>query len=377
MQNYFIAYVDGSRHFRSNSSGWGFIVYKNSKIFHQDFGEVPVCFEHKYEQFAFSQLMKFVMNAGIENIQIYTDALNLKNSIDKVGDWKPEVLKYEPQLKLKEINLKIDWISTKNNGVADKLSRKYLEKYFFEEKHLFKENFRNGIVNGNVKHPKINYFHDTRMLHSISTNGRIKERNFLNAVKYESIVIEVGEFKNSHKEIVKIVRAIKANGNKFDILEVQEAQNNYLMQVLEMSEKWIDVNKRVLLCLTLEDSVFDELACFKKSTQSKEFHDKFEKFLENVVEFVLHDKLLLKENSIRLLKTKRKNIPDIQTKIFNIKERIKETTDHALLGKLFSLELGKFKKTYNRKPENHEKEKIIAQIRESIGVNFLPSIAEI
>lgn len=374
MQNHFIAYMDGSRHFRSNSSGWGFIIYKNSKVFHQDFGEVPVCFEHQYEQFAFSQLMKFVMNSGIESIQIYTDALNLKNSIDKVGDWKPEVIQYEPNLQLKEINLKIDWISTKNNGVADKLSRKYLEKYFFEEKHIFKENFKKGIVNGNVKHPKINYFHDTRMLHSVSTNGRIKERNFLNAVKFESIVIEVGEFKASNKEIVKIIRTIKANGDKFDILEVQEAQENYLMQVLEMSEKWLDFNKRILLCLTLEDGIFEELACFKKSTQTKEFHNKFEVLLENVVEFVLHDKLLLKENSVRLLKTKKKNVPDIQTRISNIKERIKEKTDKALLGKLLSLELGNFKKTYKRKPEEHEKEKILSGIRESFGIDFSPSM---
>lgn len=374
MQNHFIAYMDGSRHFRSNSSGWGFILYKNSKVFHQDFGEVPVCFEHQYEQFAFSQLMKFVMNSGIENIQIYTDALNLKNAIDKVGDWKPEVLQYEPNLQLKDINLKIDWISTKNNGVADKLSRKYLEKYFFEEKHIFKENFKKGIVNGNVKHPKINYFHDTRMLHSVSTNGRIKERNFLNAVKFESIVIEVGEFKTSNKKIIKIVRAIKANGNKFDILEVQEAKENYLMQVLEMSEKWLDFNKRVLLCLTLEDGIFEELACFKKSTQSKEFHDKFELLLEDVVEFVLHDKLLLKENSVRLLKTKKKNVPDIQTRISNIKERIKEKKDDALLGKLLSLELGSFKKTYKRNPEEHEKEKILSSIRESFGIDFSPTM---
>lgn len=372
MKNNFIAYMDGSRHFKSNSSGWGFIIYKNAKVFHQDFGEVPLQFEHKYEQFAFAQLMKFVMNSGIDNIQVYTDALNLKNVIDKVGDWKPEVLQYEPHLVLKEINLKIDWISTKNNGVADKLSRKYLEKYFFEEKHLFKENFKKGIVNGNIKHPKINYFHDTRMLHSVSTNGRIKERNFINAVKFESIVIEVGEFKNTKKEIVRIVRVLKAKADKFDILEVQEAQTDYLMQVLELSEKWMDFNKRILLCLTLEDSVFEELSCFKKSTQSKEFHDKFEVLLENVVEFVLHDKLLLKENSVRLLKTKKKNVPDIETRILNIKERIKEKTDDALLGKLLSLELGQFKKLYQRKPEEAEKASIISKIRADFDTSFAP-----
>lgn len=373
MQNQFIAYMDGSRHFKSNSSGWGFIVYKNGKVFHQAFGEVPVIFEFQYEQFAFAQLMKFIMSSGIETIQIYTDALNLKNSIDKVGDYKPEVLKYEPELQLKNINVKIDWISTKNNGVADKLSRKYLEKYFFEEKHAFKENFKKGIVNGNVKHPKINYFHDTRMLHSVSTNGRIKERNFLNAVKYESVVIEVGEFKNSQKEVVKIVRAIKANGNKFDILEVQQATDNYIMQVLELSEKWLDFNKRILLCLTLEDSVFEELACFKKSTQSKQFHERFEALLENVVEFVLHDKLLLKENSVRLLKIKKKHIPDIDAKIYNIKERIKDKNDTALLGKLFGMELGKFKKSYKRNPDNTEKEKIIAEIRNNFSMDFSPN----
>lgn len=364
--------MDGSRHFKSNSSGWGFIIYKNAKVFHQDFGEVPLQFEHKYEQFAFAQLMKFVMNSGIDNIQVYTDALNLKNVIDKVGDWKPEVLQYEPHLVLKEINLKIDWISTKNNGVADKLSRKYLEKYFFEEKHLFKENFKKGIVNGNIKHPKINYFHDTRMLHSVSTNGRIKERNFINAVKFESIVIEVGEFKNTKKEIVRIVRVLKAKADKFDILEVQEAQTDYLMQVLELSEKWMDFNKRILLCLTLEDSVFEELSCFKKSTQSKGFHDKFEVLLENVVEFVLHDKLLLKENSVRLLKTKKKNVPDIETRILNIKERIKEKTDNALLGKLLSLELGQFKKLYQRKPEEAEKASIVSKIRADFDTSFAP-----
>lgn len=374
MQNQFIAYMDGSRHFKSNSSGWGFIIYKNAKVFHQDFGEVPVQFEHKYEQFAFSQLMKFVMSSGIENIQIYTDALNLKNSIDKISDWKPEVLKYEPMLTLKDINLKIDWISTKNNGVADKLSRKYLEKYFFEEKHLFKENFKKGIVNGNIKHPKINYFHDTRMLHSVSTNGRIKERNFINAVKFESIVIEVGEFKNNKKEIVRIVRVLKANETKFDILEVQEAQKDYLMQVLELSEKWLDFNKRILLCLTLDDDVFEQLSCFKKSTQSKEFHDKFELLLENVVEFVLHDKLLLKENSVRLLKTKKKIVPDIQTRILNIKERMKDKIDDALLGKLLSLELGRFKKTNQRKAEESEKAIIISKIREDFDSNFAPTI---
>lgn len=374
MQKQFIAYMDGSRHFKSNSSGWGFIIYKNGKVFHQAFGEVPVIFEFQYEQFAFSQLMKFIMSSGIASIQIYTDALNLKNSIDKVGDYKPEVLKYEPELILKDIDVKIDWISTKNNGVADKLSRKYLEKYFFEEKHAFKENFKKGIVNGNVKHPKINYFHDTRMLHSVSSNGRIKERNFLNAVKYESVVIEVGEFKNSQKEIVKIVRAIKANGNKFDILEVQEVKQDYLLQVLELSQKWMDDNKRILLCLTLEDSVFEELACFKKSTQSPIFHERFEILLDNVVELVLHDKLLLKENSTRLLKTsrKRKPIADIHEKILNIKEKIKDKNDTALLGKLFGMELGKFKKSYKRNPDNLEKEKIIAEIRESFSIDFSP-----
>lgn len=376
MQHQFIAYMDGSRHFKSSSSGWSFIIYKNGKVFHQDFGEVPVIFEFQYEQFAFSQLMKFVMSSGIETIQIYTDALNLKNSIDKVGDYKPEVLKYEPKLKFKDININIDWISTKNNGVADKLSRKYLEKYFFEEKHKFKEEFKKGIVNGNIKNKKINYFHDTRMLHSVSSNGRIKERNFLNAVKYESVVIEVGEFKNTQKEIVKIVRAIKANGKKFDILEVQEAREDYLMQVLELSEKWLDENKRILLCLTLEDNIFEELACLKKSTQSKQFHDRFENLLENVIELVLHDKLLLKENSIRLLKTtrKRKPVPDIYEKIQNITLRIKENNDVSLLGKLFGMELGKFKKTYQRNPDNIEKEKMIAEIRNSFNVDFSPSL---
>ena len=98
--------MDGSRHFKSNSSGWAFIIYKNGKVFHQDFGEVPVIFEHQYEQFAFSQLMKFVMQKDISSIQIYTDALNLKNSIDKVGHWMPEALKYEPTLVEKQIDLK-------------------------------------------------------------------------------------------------------------------------------------------------------------------------------------------------------------------------------------------------------------------------------
>lgn len=374
MQNNFIAYMDGSRHFKSNSSGWGFIIYKNAKVFHQDFGEVPVCFGNQYEQFAFSQLMKFVMSSEVNNIQIYTDALNLKNSVDKIGDWKPEVLKYEPDITLNEINVKIDWISTKNNGVADKLSRKYLEKYFFEEKDLFKQNFRNGFVNGNPKHPKINYFHDTRMLHSVSTNGRIKERNYINAVKFESVVIEVGEFKNLNKEIVKIVRVLKANKNKFDILEVQEAQTNYLLQVMELAEKWKDFNKRILLCLTLEDDSFDELTCFKKSTQSQKFHEKFNELLETLVEFVLHDKLLLKENSVRLLKTKKKTVTDIETRISNIKERIKEKTDDASLGKLLSLELGNFKKINKRNPEDAEKAQIVLKIRETFSSNFAPEI---
>jgi len=370
--NGFIAYMDGSRHFKSNSSGWGFIVYKNGKVFHQDFGEVPVIFEHQYEQFAFSQLMKFVMQNDIENIQIYTDALNLKNSIDKVGHWMPEVLKYEPSLSDKEINVKIDWISTKNNGVADKLSRKYLEKYFLEEKKIFKENFKNGIVNGNFKHPKINYFHDTRMLHSVSTNGRIKERNFINAVKMESIIIEVGEFKNKNKEIIKIVRVLKANGIKLEIIEVQEANDNYLLQCVNLAHKWMDFNIRVLLCLALEDGVFEELACFKKSNQSKEFHDKFNVLLDEVVEFVLHDKLLLKENSVRLLKMKKKSNPDIQSKIHNIKEKIKEKNDSALLGKLLRLEIGKFKKIHNRLPINEEKAEIVSDIEKDLCVNFNP-----
>ena len=78
--------MDGSRHFKSNSSGWAFIIYKNGKVFHQDFGEVPVIFEHQYEQFAFSQLMKFVMQKDISSIQIYTDALNLKNSIENISN---------------------------------------------------------------------------------------------------------------------------------------------------------------------------------------------------------------------------------------------------------------------------------------------------
>lgn len=368
----FIAYMDGSLHFKSNSSGWGFIVYKNGKVFYQDFGEVPVIFEHQYEQFAFSQLMKFVMGKEISSIQIYTDALNLKNSIDKVGHWMPEALKYEPNLVEKQIDLKIDWISTKNNGVADKLSRKYLEKYFLAEKVIFKENFKNCMVNGNFKHPKINYFHDTRMLHSVSSNGRIKERNFINAVKMESIVIEVGEFKNQKKEIIKIVRVLKANGTKFDILEVQKAQENYLFQCLDLAHKWMDFNKRILLCLTLEDGIFEELACFKKSSQSKDFHDKFNLLLDDLVEFVLHDKLLLKENSVRLLKMKKKNNPDIQTKIHNIKEKIKENQDSALLGKLLRLEMGKFKKIHNRLPIGEEKAEIVSFIEKDLCVNFNP-----
>ena len=246
MNNHFVAYVDGSRHFRSNSSGWAFVIYQNGKVIHQNFGEVPIVFEHQYEQYAFSQLMKLVMEENITSIQIYTDALNLKNSIDKIGDWKPEVLKYEPNIILKDINLKIDWISTKNNGVADKLSRKYLEKYFLEEKKVFKENFKNGIVNGNVKHPKINYFHDSRMLHSVTSNARMKERNFLNSVKHESVIIEVSEFKNIEKEIIKIIRVLKMNNQKLEIVEVQEAQENYLFQMLDLAEKWLDFNKRIL-----------------------------------------------------------------------------------------------------------------------------------
>lgn len=371
MQNNFIAYVDGSRHFKSNSSGWSFVLYKNDKIFHQDFGEVPLRFEHQFEQFAFSQLMKFVMNSGIKIIHVYTDSLNLKNSIDKTGDWMQEVLKYEPILTLKKINFKIDWISTKHNGVADKLSRKYLEKYFFEEKHLFKENFKKGIVNGNVKHPKINYFHDTRMLHSVSTNGRIKERNFLNAVKYESIVIEVGEFKNNKKEITTIVRVMKASENNFDILETQEVRKDYLTQVLELSEKWLDENKRILLCLTLEDNSFEELSCFKKSTQSKEFNDRFKLLLDNIVELVLHDKLLLKENSVRLLKIKQKTVTDIKIRIQNLKERMKGKIDDTLLGKLFSLELGNFNIVNKRKPKEDEKAQLIFKIREDICRNLV------
>ena len=84
------------------------------------------------------------------------------------------------------------------------------------------------------------------MLHSVTSNARMKERNFLNSVKHESVIIEVSEFKNIEKEIIKIIRVLKMNNQKLEIVEVQEAQENYLFQMLDLAEKWLDFNKRIL-----------------------------------------------------------------------------------------------------------------------------------
>ena len=114
------------------------------------------------------------------------------------------------------------------------------------------------------------------------------------------------------------------------------------------------------------------MACLKVSKQNEDLKKRLEILLESLIEFVLHDKLILKENSVRLLKMRKKNIPNMEVKIKNIKDKFRENNDDALLDKLLKLEFGNFKRIHNRQPEDSEKEKIVNHIREDLCINFTP-----
>lgn len=352
------AFVDGSYHGKSKTGGWGFIIYENDNVLYERYGQTPTQYSHKFEEYAFVQLLVFISDKKFEHIDVYTDCLHMQKNWIEEQVWLKEFEFFDDRIIFPQ-KLSLYWISTKKNK-ADALSRKYLDYLFYQEKTIFEDNWKNHIVYGRYKNPKIDYFYGNKLKHSNPSRLSLKEKKFINYHSQISHLLEVVEHNKQ-----KYLRLWNFMNKEYELEKSIPLKGNYFFHILDVAEKLLLTNKNFIFALTIKDGLFEKMASIS-DFEMKEEKQRFDSFLEKIDSLILYDKLFVKEKR-KYIKVEKDTFFSLKKKILRLKERkLFEKNKKMTIGKMIAWHIREFQNDNQRKPTELEKQWIIEKTTKEI-----------
>jgi ribonuclease HI len=363
MKNTLKAYVDGSYHDKSKTGGWGFIIYENDNVLYERYGQIPKKYSLKFEEYAFVQLLLFIVEKKFQNIDVYTDCLHMQKNWIEEQSWLKKFEFFDERIIFPQ-NLALYWISTKKNK-ADALSRKYLDYLFYQEKTVFENNWKNHQVYGKYKSPKIDYFYGNKLKHSNPSRLSLKEKKFITYHSQISHLLEIVEL-SKHKYL-RVWRFIEKD---YQLEKTIPLKEYYFIQMLEIAEKLLEENKNFIFSLTIKDGIFEKMASFIDFENQQE-KEKYNAFIEKADNIILYDKLFLKEKR-KQVKVEKNTFFALKKKILKLKERkLFEKNKKMTIGKMIAWHIREFQNDNQRKPTEIEKKMIIEKTTKEIQEDLM------
>lgn len=353
----YTAYIDGSHHTKSKTSGWGFAILIEDKLIHESYGSVPEPWILAFEYYAFAKLVQFCLENKIDDILMKTDLLGMEKQY--TGYSSSEIVEEAQKYVLipagKTLNLKVEYISRKKNTLADKLSRVYLMTLYQQERDKFLDN------HGQPGSTKINFLHMPELLHSSRTMLKSTESRVLHAVKKHHLIFELFDKTN----ILRILWN-RTKGSQ-QILETLSLENNVVEVLFDKMYEYSHQNKKLLLMI--EDKVlFDQLTGIKENKLSPALKAKFQTILDNVKEVFLHHCELYpvkKKNRKRDSTFKKGNLESPILKPLILE---KAKTQDKFFKIVMSWDVQDFTTTHNRRPTVQERSNLAQKRRELLGI---------
>lgn len=315
-------YIDGSHHYQSGISGWGFAVYKHNKSIYEAYGEVPSDFLLEHEQFAYSQALYFMQKTDIKEAIIYTDLKILEKihhsmTAREILQWAK---KYATLINEDYIMTPTtQYIERKFNKIADRLSRRFLIDLYEKERNDFL------VLHGQPRERKVNFFHMDYLAYSVKKKNI--EKKVLHAIKKEHAIfnvngriMEIFLEKNKEKQVV----CYKTINSERDI--IQEVLN------------YATIYKKILLVIPDYPQLFDDII----------YHaPRVAPIIEKVNQIFVYNKTL--DSTAPRKNSKKKNY---EYSIVEILEKAK--TSNRYFQVLIGRDIDNFKKNNGRTPNKEE-----------------------
>lgn len=351
------AYIDGSHHEKSKTSGWGFAIFSEDRLIHECFGSVPEPWILDFEYYAFAKLVQFCLENNIDDILMKTDLLGMEKQYTGFTSSRivEEAQKYALIPSGNSINLKVEYISRKKNTLADKLSRVYLMTLYLQERDDFLSQ------HGDHGSKKVNFLHIPELLYSSRNMLKSTGNRVLHAVKKQHLVFELFDKNNTlrilwnkTKEHQKVLETICLGENSESLL-------------FEKMYEYSHENKKILLIVE-NKSLFDKLTGIKENKLSPELNDKFQKVLDNVQEVFLHHCELYpakKRVRHRDLTFKKGNLEGVELKPLILE---KAKSQQKFFKIVMSWDVKSFTLNNNRKPTVQERNELAQKRSKSLGI---------
>lgn len=355
------AYIDGSHQYHSKTSGWSFIVQNDLGFKDKFFGEIVPPWLYEFEQYAFAKLIEYCVKHNIAEINVKTDYFQLLKDCANIENAVDFCQKYLPTSLLGHVKANLAHIPRSQNKEADRLSRRYLIDAFLQEKKEFEKELANNRVNGNYKHPHINFIHSNKLLYCSKSSTKNTERKVMYAVKSESLIIEIiAQEENIHK-----LNVMTFKNKIYTYLETFIIKGNYRDALLEKLQEYKSY-KNILLSLSKDKhSFFEQITGFTINEQSEEFNQRFYSILDEL------DCLFVYERSLTGPAIRVKNKVKNKIKLLSMDE--KKTIYLSMAGqskKALSVLIGwritEFKKSHKRVPTEIERIELINEVRMSL-----------
>lgn len=353
----YTAYIDGSHHTKSKTSGWGFAILSDDKLIHESYGSVPAPWILAFEYYAFAKLVQFCIENKINDVLMRTDLLGMEKQYTGHSALQivEEAQKYVLIPAEQTLNLKVEYISRKKNTLADKLSRVYLMTLYQQERDKFLDN------HGQPGSTKVNFLHVAELLHSSRTMLKSTQSRVLHAVKKNHLIFELFAKTN----ILRILWNRK-KGHQ-EILETISLNDNAENVLLDKMYEYSHQNKNLLLMLE-DRSLYDQLTGIKENKLSHELNTKFQTVLDNVKEVFLHHCELypVKKKNRKRDSTFRKG--DLESPALKPLILEKAKTQDKFFKIVMSWDVQNFTTTNSRRPTVQERNTLAQKRRELLGI---------
>lgn len=355
MSEHYTANIDGSFHTKSGTGGWGFLI-KNEKgeMIHSDSGAVPNEFKTEYEQYAFTQMMTYVVANNINNIHVKTDLMIMARrfSAMPLKEIFEYIKKFNTGVEFKNINFSIEHIQRKFNKEADTLSKSHIYSLFTKEK---KEMLENCYPYG---HKDINFLQMPQMKYSIRSTSHDVISRVLHALKRKHVFIKV-DIPNNKFESYHYQDGEKKIMHYGKMLGKGQTPNHFFMGI----QAYIQDNRRVVF-VTEDESTYNDMIGFTEGPYSPSQSENFVRLVDFAEEvYIYHEKP--KQRQI----TKRSKSLKSEIQNMSVQEAVatlKKNNSKRIRQMIISVYLQDFQNTYDRNPNEEELKAIIASVDETI-----------
>lgn len=355
----YTAYIDGSHHDKSQTSGWGFAIFKNEKLIHEFFGSVPDQWKLSFEYYAFAKLVQFCLENKLNNILMKTDLLGMEKQYKGSTEIVKEAQKYIPTIPDGNINLVAQYISRKENAVADKLSRLYLMNLYQKERDKFLK------VHGELGSKKVNFLHMPELLHSSKTMLKSAESKVLHAVKRHHLIFDL--MKESEGYTLRIMW--NKTKDVFDILESVALGEDFKAPLMEVLYSYSKKEKKIMLALSDKD-FFHQLASIKENKLNFHLKEMYKNTVNNLDELFLHNTNIY---PVYKKKPKKRNMTftnPVQIQSPELKPLVMEKAKSQ--NKFFKIVMGwdikEFTEKNKRKPSDEERSDLAQKRKQILGI---------